>query len=359
MLARVLFVLGVSTGLEIRMHATSAASTAIVESAFRSKPMLVGWYRELEVFAECMPPETMDWSAMTHVTYSSLCPYVAGEYNCSGAFNTSLLTRVVTAAHAHDVKVLLMVSWNSDLQVKPWDTEQLSEKFVASVANAVQYWGFDGVEYDVEDFPKPNITLRNLYTRNILIPTRAALHKVVPASRVTVGVCLAAYNYNPWVFVENSRSLYAAVDFFNVMSYNWQAVDTSESHPFPTASVKALTTLAAYGIPKEKLNMGIGWYTHPGGGSAVCSLAKNPTCATALKSAPAKNICAGEQYDGPQMGYEMGRFAAAQGWGGVMTFCVNYDSHNTLLTPLAQGLRNGTLERSGDVPSPLVVAGTY
>ena len=51
------------------------------------------------------------------------------------------------------------------------------------------------------------------------------------------------------------------------------------------------------------------------------------------------------QYDGPQMGYEMGRYAAAEGWGGVMTFCVNYDAHNALLTPLGQGLRNGTQER--------------
>ena len=129
--------------------------------------MSVGWYRELEVFAECMPPEQIDWSALTHVTYSKLCPYKNGQYNCTGVLNASLLERVQTAAHSHGVKVLLMVSWDATEPVKPWDSEALSQQFVDSVATAVQELGFDGVEYDVEDFPSKNLTLREHYTRSV------------------------------------------------------------------------------------------------------------------------------------------------------------------------------------------------
>lgn len=322
--------------------ATGAAATAL--------PMSVGWYRGgVDEFVDCMPPETIDWSALTHLTYSHTeqsCQYVAGEYNCTAALNRTLLTRLTTAAHAHGVKVLLAVGWEAS-GPQPWDSPSIGAKFVGSVAAVVAEWGFDGVEYDVEAFPKANTTLRTLYTQNILIPTKPALLKAVPPSRATVGVCLAAYNYNPFVFVENSPALYSVIDFFNVMSYNWQSSPTSASHPFPSASATALTTLEKYGIPKEKLNMGIGWYTSPGGGSAVCSLAKSPDCAKTLEESPDVNVCQGMMYDGPAMSYEMARFAAAGGWGGVMTFCVNYDTHNTLLTPLGQGLRNGTLERRG------------
>ena len=158
---------------------------------------------------------------------------------------------------------------------------------------------------------------------NLLVKLKAALG---PTSQV--GVCLASYDRNPFIFVENSTEVIDAVDYFNVMSYEWAA-----DGKFTNAKT-AVAKIAAAGFPKKKINLGLAFYGK--GGADYCSLSD------ACPDEPASsNLCGKTLIDGEDMQTAMGKWVVEEGYGGVLIFQANYDKNNKLLNALGKGLLLG------------------
>jgi hypothetical protein len=133
----------------------------------------------------------------------------------------------------------------------------------------------------------------------------------------------------------------AAVDYYNVMSYEWPATGSLKNAK--TAGAK----IAAAGFPKARINMGVAFYEESG--SDYCSLVRGcPTAACVQQCTAPATATRAMGSSSTDSGCRR-RWAA--GWpvkgGGVLIFQLNYDKDNLLLNALGAGLALGRQSAPG------------
>jgi chitinase len=219
---------------------------------------LTGYWAGYE--AALLPPEAVDYAALTHVTVSRVVPKPDGTLTTT--FDTdnglALAKKVVGLAHAQKRKVLLMVGGDGahDAWVAAAQEPKRAALVDALVAFAKQN-GFDGLDLDWEPIDAKD--------EPAVLAIAKALRAKAPELLLTVPVGWAG---KPRPFY---GELAAVVDQVNVMTYvmagaweGWKTWHSSalygETKETPSSVDAIVSAYRGAGVPTEKLGVGAGFY---------------------------------------------------------------------------------------------------
>ncbi|HSW62125.1 MAG TPA: glycoside hydrolase family 18 protein [Dissulfurispiraceae bacterium] len=182
------------------------------------------------------------FGAVDDLIYYNVKPDPSGELDASN-FNQDSLLEIQSLARHTDMRILLTVGgWEESNGFGPMATdEKRRNKFIRQLLVFCREHNFDGVDFDWE-FPK-NREEEDAYSA-LLVETKRAFqpHRML----VTVAVGHAQ---------RLSPEAYQAVDHVHLMSYDHGTV-------FPTyeAGVADVQRQLAFGVPKEKLYLGVPFF---------------------------------------------------------------------------------------------------
>jgi chitinase len=210
------------------------------------------------------PVDKVDFSALTHLMVSRVTPNVDGTLNTG--FDTyqgeQMATALTTRAHAAGRKAVLMVGGAGEHG--GWvgaASDANRARFVQNLLSTMDRLGFDGLDLDwepVEQADKP-----------LLLALARQLRSARPGMLLTFPIGWQNSNAgsaDPWY-----ATLAQSLDQVNVMSYDmagaWEgwaswhnSALTGHGADHPSSIASSLSMLAATGIPKAKLGMGIAFY---------------------------------------------------------------------------------------------------
>ncbi len=244
---------------------------------------LASWHHNPETeFANTgtMKTHEIDWNAFTHLTYFSLAISDSGtpihslnpedRFN----FNTDRIESIVTAAHAHQRRVLFSVGGSGNYEeFSSAITDSIRPQLIQTITSFITDFGFDGVNLSMTPILETDYLNFSALTRE--------LHSQFENIRTV-------QNHRPLLTVSALKStelplLYAQLqhyfDQINILSYDmsqpwrgWRAwhtaalynpdrlsFDNSPSERFPSVDEKVKDYLAA-GIQREKLGISIAFY---------------------------------------------------------------------------------------------------
>ena len=212
-----------------------------------------------------IPIEDIDWDALTHVVQFGALVTPQGYLDLNFLKVLADAPPLIAAAHAKNVKVLLAV-------VQPYwlgQTGNFQEAatnnratLVATIMDAVDRLGFDGVDIDWEPF---NAGVNGAAMRALAIDLRQKLGTRILTTAATVG----AYAY--WGSVESY------FDRVNVMTYDltgtwnpfsWHNAALYDNDPRVWSVNLAVYRYTSNGVPASKLGIGLpffGWRWTGGG----------------------------------------------------------------------------------------------
>ncbi|HEY3358972.1 MAG TPA: glycoside hydrolase family 18 protein [Polyangia bacterium] len=245
---------------------TAATATVTVTGGASSGLWVGGYWADWTVgsgsSAVHYPYTAIDWSALTHLFVANANVSATGTltYN-GGSLNSTMARAITTAAHANGRKAILMIGGvGSNTAYNSAVLGNLSA-FVATILAMAQGDGFDGVDIDWE-------TLQ-VAERPQFAALAVALRAAWPGMILTAALPNNQGVDSWWGSVSTS------FDQMNVMSYdnvgNWggwqtwfQAAladeTTSGAYQRPWSIGRMLNNLAASGVPKTKIGMGIPFY---------------------------------------------------------------------------------------------------
>ena len=241
---------------------TVATSTPSVPAVDVSKPLtskwLMGYWAGYE--AALLPPEAVDYGALTHVTVTRVVPKPDGTLTTT--FDTdnglALAKKVVTLAHAQKRKALLMVG--GDGAHDAWVAATQESKRGALVDALVTFAkanAFDGLDLDWEPIDAKD--------EPAVLAVAKAIRAKAPELLLTVPVAWAG---KPRPFYGD---LAAVVDQINIMTYvmagSWEGWKTwhssalyGETKETPSSVDAIVSAYRGAGVPTEKLGVGAGFY---------------------------------------------------------------------------------------------------
>ncbi len=227
-----------------------------------SKPLtskwLMGYWAGYE--AALLPPEAVDYAALTHVTVTRVVPKPDGSLTTT--FDTdnglALAKRVVSLAHAQKRKALLMVG--GDGAHDAWAAAAQEGKRGALVDALVAFAkenAFDGLDLDWEPI--------DVKDEPAVLAVAKAIRAKAPELLLTVPVAWAG---KPRPFYGD---LAAVVDQINIMTYvmagSWEGWKTwhssalyGETKETPSSVDAIVSAYRGAGVPTEKLGVGAGFY---------------------------------------------------------------------------------------------------
>ena len=199
--------------------------------------MSVGWFDQRADFLGCEPDGGvgLNYSVLSHVTANGcgLSPNNTVCCDCgdSGFLNASTMAALTPRAHAAGTKVVLGLDFTSKActsgkvsQCPILSPGAAQSSYVASVVDKVKELGLDGVEVDYEAFgagSADDLLAKPLFSA-LLVRLKAALSASAAepgaGHGASVGVCLASYDRNPFIWLDNTTVVIGAVDYINVMS---------------------------------------------------------------------------------------------------------------------------------------------
>ena len=193
--------------------------------------------------------EHISFKDLTHIIYFCLLPSPEGGL-ITDNINPHILRKLVRKAHAFGVKVSICVGgWESDVFFRPMASKPVSRSvFIKNLVDFVREYNLDGIDLDWE--PLNNYAEVEDYS-TLVEELRAQLPKI---KLLTMAVCASHYD----------------VQLRAVENLNWVAVMCYDMHwPFPDHStfedaVEAMNFWADYGVPKNKLIMGVPFYGRDG-----------------------------------------------------------------------------------------------
>ena len=202
-------------------------------------PFMILAYATEGIVAEVIP-----FDKLTHINYAFLTPQADGTFNPIN--NGWKLKQIVTAGHAKNVKVLISVGgWGWDQQFEAMAASAESRgAFVQNLKTFVDEYQLDGADIDWE-YPDAGESSQNFLA--LIKEVRAAL----PDKLLTTAV--VSYGENALGIHPDSFELF---DFVNVMTYD--GPDNATMAQFE----KGLAYWSERGLPKEKIVMGIPFYSH-------------------------------------------------------------------------------------------------
>ena len=220
---------------------TAMSPTSAAAEPFR----VVGYVTDWDVVVD-----EIAFEHLTHLNYAFLVPDANGTF--VGPEHADVLTAVIAAAHAHDVKVLISVGgWGWDEAFEALASQPPARAhFVADLLAYVDSYDLDGVDLDWE-YPGPALGSADSYT-HLMTELANGLHargKLLTAAVVASGDLAEGVQ----------ADVFEVVDFLNVMAYD--GPDTN--HSSLAYAEKALAYWRGRGVPPEKLVLGVPFYSRP------------------------------------------------------------------------------------------------
>jgi chitinase len=245
--------------------AVAVASTlATVSSPARAAGRwLVGYYVGYE--RDIMPPDEIEWNALTHITVGTALPRRNGTIDTSfdlGTDGPAFAKDVTSRAKANKVVPILMLGGaGAHDGFKGAASKKHRKRFVTNIVATVNDLGFEGVDLDWE--PITNKDLKPF--AKLVSALRAALPNGVLTAPV-IPPTLTFPDVSP-VYGQVAQDL----DQINVMTYNmegayegWKSWHSSAldgaTNETPSSVAVGVASFLAAGVPASKLGVGIGFF---------------------------------------------------------------------------------------------------
>jgi GH18 family chitinase len=194
---------------------------------------------------------------LTHVIYAFAFPRASGDGTLLPLADAARLSRLVSAAHASDVKVLISIAGNGGdggfeaLAASPASVQT----FVDGVLALCDQYQLDGVDIDWE-YPDPGASSANY---------AALLHALSGPLHAQGRLLTAAVMPRGYYADAVPATVFADVDFLNLMVYN----NTWTNHSDHAFAVQALEYWQGRGLAAEKTVLGVPFYSYAAAGTTV------------------------------------------------------------------------------------------
>jgi len=163
--------------------------------------------------------------------------------------------KYVDYAHSKGRKVWGLVTDNfkSNVSRSVVNSAPVREKVISQIVAAVQNCGLDGVNIDFESIPADAMRGFTQFLREL----SACLNSM------NVSLSIDVYTPHPWSSYYNRKEFSDIVDYFIVMGYDEHTESSDESGSVATKSwsEQSITLTEHEGVSKEKLILGIPFYT--------------------------------------------------------------------------------------------------
>jgi chitinase len=225
--------------------------------------------------ADVMPVSSIPWNKITHVAHSFVLPSSLGGLR---SVSTYVDANLVSAAHAHGVKVLASVGgWgaNFDANVDP----ATRSKTVSAMASLCKTHGYDGIDIDWE---YPTAATAAAWA-SMVSELRAALDAINPSLTISAAVSAA-----PVTLSVLPTSALEKLNWVGVMTYDYAGPwSSSIGHGAPlrastggdsgnvTDSIAYLTDTR--GITRSKVLVGLPFYGYDFAGTALGATPVTPS----------------------------------------------------------------------------------
>jgi chitinase len=353
-------------------------STASGGGGGGGSPQWISGYYSNTVAAE--PISVIPWQFYTHMFLFKMVPNVNGSNNADGTvfvnyvFTNQNITDFVAGAHAAGVKAIVTIADNDfhTSALLQATAPGLLSTFVTNIASTVSTWGFDGVDIDWEQ--NQNAAQDEAWI--------SALHTAMPTTLLTFTGPNAGTVFQAVSAAESSILNQVNVQCYDMdlgegkTEYNDQLFQAGNGALRACDwAVKAFTTA---GVPAAKIGVGIPFYGRRWPGSTLAFQTTGVTPSTVIYSAlvtdgvrfvPANEFFDStfksdylsiaspaefDSYTGPTTIAAAVTWGKAQGYGGFMTFAINYEyvssfSGNARF-PLSSVL-NGDVGNNSIIPS--------
>src|SRR5690349_9761716 len=253
------------------------------------------------------------YDQLTQINYSFLTPNTDGSFNPIN--NGWKLKQIVAAAHSKNVKVLISVGgwgWDKQFETMAADSESRGA-FVQNLKSFVDEYQLDGADIDWE-YPDSGASSQNF------LALMQELRTALPDKRLTTAV--AAYGDDGLGIPAES---FEFLDFINVMTYDGPDHGTMEQFE------KGIAFWSERGVPKEKLIIGVPFYSHVKNSSA-----EGITYAKLVQADPAAAQVDEFDYYGMTQIYngiptvQEKTHLAMNKTGGIMFWALDHDAHGDL-----------------------------
>jgi chitinase len=224
---------------------------------------MMGFYAEYQ--RDLMPPEEIEWSALTHLAVARVVPKPAGDldqtFDYDETHGPALAKDLAARARANGVVPILMVGGagtHDDFAVAATNNRT---KLVTNLVRAMKDLGFAGLELDWEPIADGD--------QKPLAALVADLKRAEPSILLTLSVAWVSTTF-PDV-APFYKQLAPRLDQINVMTYGmagaWDGWKTWHSSALDGAGESTPSSVAvnvrsylAAGVPAEKLGIGVGFY---------------------------------------------------------------------------------------------------
>jgi len=203
-------------------------------------PFIILAYATDGIIADIIP-----YHQLTHINYSFLTPKADGTFNPLN--NSWKLKQIVASAHQHNVSVSISVGgwgWDKQFEELAANPEPRST-FVQNLTAFVNEYQLDGTDIDWE-YPDAGQSSQNFLA--LITELRAAM----PDKLLTTAV--VSYGDDNGIGIPTES--FELFDFVNIMTYDGPDHGTMEQFE------NGLSYWSARGLPKEKIVMGMPFYSH-------------------------------------------------------------------------------------------------
>ena len=249
------------------------------------------------------------YDKLTHINYSFLTPKADGTFNQIN--NSWKLKLIVENAHKHDVKVLISVGgwgWDSQFETMAADPS-LRSVFIQNLKSFVDEYQLDGADIDWE-YPDAGQSSQNF------LALIQELRSAMPDKLLTAAVVAYGDDHGLGIPPES----FEFMDFVVVMTYSGKDHGTREQFD------KGLAYWNARGLPKEKLIIGLPFYSEPNGVSFAKLVAEDPAAA---QTDSFEYLGVTENYNGIPTIQTKTKFALENA-GGVAFWALDHDAQGEL-----------------------------
>ena len=220
--------------------APTSQPTVTPTSTPTASPFIILAYATDGIVADIIP-----YHQLTHINYSFLTPKADGTFNPLN--NSWKLKQIVATAHQHNVSVSISVGgWGWDKQFEELATKPESRSaFIQNLTALINEYQLDGADIDWE-YPDAGQSSQNFLT--LIKELRAAM----PDKLLTTAV--VSYGDDNGIGIPTES--FELFDFVNIMTYDGPDHGTMEQFE------NGLSYWSARGLPKEKIVMGMPFYSH-------------------------------------------------------------------------------------------------
>ena len=201
-------------------------------------------FRIIAYATDAIVEGVIPYDKLTHINYAFLTPKNDGTFN---PINNDWKLKLITQnGHAHNVKVLISVGgwgWDSQFETAAAKPE-LRSAFVQNLKAFVDEYQLDGADIDWE-YPNAGQSSQNF------LALIQELRKAMPDKLLTTAVVSDGEN-SAGIATES----FALFDYVNVMTYD------GPDHGTMKQFEQGLSFWTARGLPKEKIVMGVPFYSH-------------------------------------------------------------------------------------------------